>query len=115
MHKLIITFCAMALAGCHGSAELNAVPSSLADCGSNTRPSAVTVTWDATKATKGGTVNLWVQNSDTFKPTLWIEDRPVGSAVTGNWALPDTRITLTDAANGDKLAEISIGATTCKQ
>jgi hypothetical protein len=118
MHRFIFILGILALTGCHRSAELSASPSSLGDCGSSTHSSTVTVRWNAAKATKGGPVKLWAHNPDAFsgnEPTLWIGGSPVGSAVTGKWALPGTQIKLTDAATGKTLAEISIDGSACKQ
>jgi hypothetical protein len=109
---------AAVLAGCHGSGHLVATPSSVSLCGGANHPHTVSVSWDATKATKGGGVKLWVHNYDAFsnaQPTLWTQQGPKGTAETGPWIVAGTEISMTDASTGDSLAELTIGGIPCKK
>ncbi|SFK88449.1 hypothetical protein [Rhodanobacter glycinis] len=114
----LIILCAAVLAGCHGSGHLEAIPSSVSECGGANHPQTVSVSWDATKATNGGGVKLWVQNHGAFsnaKPTLWAQRGPKGTAETGFWVVAGTEISMTNANTGDSLAEITIGGIPCKE
>lgn len=117
MYRLLLVILgALVLAAC-GQPELSATPSSLRGCGGDTRPGSVSVSWNAYKATQGKPVRLWAHNPDAFgndQATLWIEQGPIGTAATGTWVVPGTRITLTDASGTNTLAEIRIGRLACK-
>ncbi|MFK2878776.1 hypothetical protein [Rhodanobacter hydrolyticus] len=117
MYRLLfVTLGTLVMAGC-GQPKLSATPSSLRGCGGATRPSSVSVSWSAYKATQGKPIRLWAHNPDAFgndQVTLWMEQGPVGTASTGRWVVPGTRITLTDASGMRTLAEIRIGRLACK-
>lgn len=113
------------LAGCGHSntASLTFTPPSVKDCGANTKPAALAVHWDATGAVKkGGTIKLWVNNkpvnqgvfaSGGNNGTLWLQGALTGTATTGNWMYPGTRVTMTNAADGDVLAHQDVPGTSC--
>ena len=117
MYRLLLaTLGALALAGC-SQPKLSATPPSLKGCGDATRPSSVSVSWSAYKATQGKPVKLWAHNPDAYgndQATLWMEQGPVGTAATGTWIVPGTRITMTDLSGTSTLAEIRIGRLACK-
>ncbi|MDO1527641.1 hypothetical protein QMK61_02245 [Fulvimonas sp. R45] len=115
--SLALSAFALTLVGC-GRAELSAVPAEVQRCAGVNHPATVTVKWDAYKATAGKPIKLWVRNPDSFgegedHTTLWTEQGPTGSAMTGNWVVPGTAIILTDESGKRELAELHIGSASC--
>jgi len=126
MHKpALLIVCVVALGGCSShDAKFSTLPAALQDCGTASPASKVVVTWDASKATKDG-VKIWVSNEKTHSRsgiwgadqngTLWMAGGAVGSATTGAWINPGTRLTLTDASGDDTLAKLAIASLPCKK
>lgn len=126
MHKLSIPLlCIVLLASCSQPASdvvLTLAPSAIKDCGADTTPVALTVHWDASKAVPNhGKIKLWINGkpvdqgifSDYSKGTLWRQGNAKGSATTGAWMYPGSRITVTNAANGAVLSRLDVPAAPC--
>lgn len=129
MRKLATVICClMLMAGCSRSATqgeiaLSAVPADLKDCGRATAPASLTIHWDASNPLRqGGSVQLWINNNPADQGVfggsnhgkLWVQSGAAGTATTGRWTKPGTRITMTDTANGNVLARLDVGAAPCQ-